>query len=106
MRMEVVYFSGQIEKFIDALQPETKSKIFRTFELLEAYGREVGMPQVKQIDADLFGIRVQGKQRARLLFVFRNTRVVVLHGFVKKTMRIPPNEIETAAGRLHLIDRV
>jgi hypothetical protein len=38
-----------VTKFIAGLKPEEQAKIARSFDLLEEYGPEIGMPHVKYL---------------------------------------------------------
>jgi phage-related protein len=101
--MQVLFINNRVEKFLDSLELHTRSKIFRLFELLEKYGQSVGMPYLKQIDRRLWELRIHGQQEVRLFATFSNQLVIILHGFIKKSMRIPWNELETARQRLKLV---
>lgn len=60
------------------------------------------LPHTKPVPGwpGLFELRVRGADDARFLFFFAAEReIVVLHGFVKKTQRIPKPELELAADR-------
>jgi phage-related protein len=50
---------------------------------------------------DLFELRVGGKDIARVLYFFRRgRRIVLLHGFVKKSQALPGRDKELALQRL------
>lgn len=92
------------EKFVRSIKKPTIAKVLRTINLLEEYGQELGMPHVKSLKAGLFELRIRGKQEIRLFFVFRNKRVIILHGFVKKSQKTPNSEIEIAKKRQGSLD--
>ena len=50
----------------------------------------------------LFGLRVQGKEGIARVFYCTLTgkRIVILHGFVKKTQKTPQKELKIAQRRL------
>lgn len=62
------------------------------------YGWPVGMPLCRSLGRGLWEVRSTLKQGriARLIFCVYDERLVVLHGFIKKTQKTPPNELETA----------
>lgn len=96
--MEVLYHD-EVKKFIKKLQKPTRSKILHSIELIESYGLKVGMPHVKKITNFLYEIRVRGFQEVRIIFAIIENKAVLIRGFVKKTNKIPQNEIETAENR-------
>jgi phage-related protein len=65
------------------------------------YGWPLGMPLVRKMAPDLWEIRCDIPDGiARVLFTVKNGRMVLLHGFVKKTQKTPDNELSTARNRL------
>ena len=60
-----------------------------------------GMPVVRKLDADLWEIRVRMKDGiARVLFTIEAKEAILLHGFIKKSQKIPADELHTAQVRL------
>jgi len=59
------------------------------------------MPLVRKMEVDLWEIRtnLSGGNIARVFFTVRNARMVLLHGFVKKSQKTPRREIELARTR-------
>jgi len=96
----VVFESGRgekiIEKFIKKLNPKTVAKIIRSIDLLEKYGTTLGMPHSKKLEMDLFELRVRGKEEIRIIYIFFDEKIYLLHAFKKKTQKIRPKEIKTA----------
>lgn len=60
-----VILSHDVDTFIDTLEKSTRSKWFRHLELLQTYGRYLGMPHARRIDASLSELRIRGKQEVR-----------------------------------------
>ena len=64
-------------------------------------GWPIGMPVVRKLDADLWEIRVRMKDGiARVLFTIEAKEAILLHGFIKKSQKIPADDLHTALGRL------
>ncbi len=101
MNIRVEY---DVEKFISKLQKPTKSKVSRYLELLEDYGFNLKMPYSKKISANLYELRIRGKQEVRIFYTINNGAVFLLHGFIKKTNKTPVREIRTALNRLNNLD--
>lgn len=65
------------------------------------YRWPVGMPLCRPLGGGLWEVRsdLPSSRIARLLFCFNKGRLVVLHGFIKKTKKAPADEMETARKR-------
>lgn len=89
--------------FIDSLSAEVQVKVFRTIELLARYGVLLKEPYTKQLKEKLRELRVidrMGKIRV-IYFAHTGRRCVLLHGFIKKTAKVPQKEIEIAEKRMN-----
>ncbi len=65
------------------------------------FGWPVGMPLARKVDDDLWEIRSHVSLGiARTFFTIFKRRIVLLHGFVKKSQKTPLNELATAKRRL------
>ena len=86
------------EEFILAQDVKMKAKLFKLLELLELKGNELREPYSKFLEDGIFEVRaIQGANITRILYFFVIGRKIILtHGFVKKTQKTPPYEIETA----------
>ncbi|PRC94830.1 type II toxin-antitoxin system RelE/ParE family toxin [Solimicrobium silvestre] len=64
-------------------------------------GWPLGMPLVRKMGAALWEVRITlpGKI-ARLLFTVVDKRMVLLHGFIKKSKTTPKDDLQTAMNRL------
>ena len=65
------------------------------------YGWPLGMPLVRNLGDGLWEVRSQlaSSRIARIIFFMRQNRIVLLHGFIKKTQKTPPDEIKLAQKR-------
>lgn len=102
----VLFISGNqkpVETFILQLQPSTRSKLKRLRFYLELHGATIGMPYVRQIMKNLYELRLKGQEEARFFFTVKQNEITILHGFKKKTNKIPRKEIETAIKRSAMI---
>ena len=58
-------------------------------------------PLSTHVDGSLFELRVGGRNIARVLYFFRKgQRIILLHGFVKKSQTLPLRHLATAQERL------
>jgi len=86
------------EEFILAQDLKMKAKLFKLLELLEAHGNELREPYSKILKDGIFEVRaIQGNNITRVLYFFVVGRKIILtHGFTKKTQKTPPSEIDKA----------
>lgn len=94
----------QLEKFIDTQSTAIKAEYYTIIEKLEKNGR-LQMPFAEKIaKTDLFAIRVINAGNIRVFYVYGlNDRVYGLHGYVKKTRKIPDKEMNKAVKILKLM---
>ena len=84
--------------FIKALEVKLQAKVFRDLELLEDRGNELRSPYSCHIDDGIFELRtIQGTNIVRNLYFFiEGRRIVITHGFYKKTQKTPSAEVQRA----------
>jgi len=98
--MEIKIFNDSVEKFIRSLEKNTIAKIIHTTELLEKFGNNLGLPHSKMVSRGIFELRINGSQNVRIFYAFSKNKAILLHGFIKKTSKIPKKEINIATKRL------
>lgn len=65
------------------------------------YGWPLGMPFIRKLEPGLWEVRSHIPDGiARVLFTVGDGVMVLLHGFVKKSQRMPPADLKTAQQRL------
>lgn len=103
MSYDVEYYelpdgSRPAEAFILAQDTKMRAKIFMALEFLEEKGPALREPFSKPLGNGIFEIRAkQGSNISRVLYFFVIGRKIILtNGFVKKTAKTPPGEIERA----------
>lgn len=91
-----------VQDFLYSLPPKLRAKAFRDIELLKDMGNELHEPYVKAMkgkkNKGLYELRIKFSNDIVRIFYFTylNNRYVLLHGFIKKTMKTPESEIELA----------
>ena len=104
-QLEVLFFQSKsgrepVREWLDKLSKQDKKRLGRDLRLLQLQW-PIGMPLVRKIEKDLWEIRTRlSSGFARTLFTISQNRVVLLHGFIKKTSKLPLVELETARQRL------
>ena len=98
--MKVKIFNEELERFIYSLEKATIAKILRTIDFLELFGNKLNLPHSKKIASGVFELRIRGVQEVRILYIFHKNEAVLLHGFLKKTDKIPLKELKLAVAKL------
>lgn len=89
-----------VREWLSSLCLDDKKIIGEDMKTVE-YGWPVGMPVCKSIGNDLYEVRsnlTDGKI-SRVIFVIEKGHMVLLHGFIKKTQKIPKKDLELAKKR-------
>jgi len=107
MAKKVIYYEDlkghkQVKEFINGFEEKTKAKILARLEFLGEHWDELRRPLVDKIDRDLYELRVQfafNNVRVIYAYMFRDY-IVLLHGLVKKTDKLPGKDILKAKKRM------
>ena len=68
------------------------------------FGWPLGMPVVPKLDKGLWEVRSRLPDRiARVIFTTGESRMVLLHGFIKKAQKTPQEDLKLAKTRLRLL---
>ncbi|MDR1701412.1 MAG: type II toxin-antitoxin system RelE/ParE family toxin [Sporomusaceae bacterium] len=86
------------KEFLESLDTKMFAKIIRVIDILRTAGTMVREPYSKHLDDGIFEIRAQsGTDISRVLYFFVvGCRIVLTHGFSKKTPKTPAKEIALA----------
>lgn len=103
-RLRVVFFKseGGAEPVREWLKSLTRSDCKTIGEDIKTvqFGWPLGMPLVRKLEIELWEVRSRLDQRiARVIFTVHDDVMVLLHGFIKKSQRIPAAELTTARRR-------
>ena len=93
--MEIVVLD-EVEMFLSSLYKKELAKTIRTIELLEEFGNDLGMPHSRYLLDGLCELRIRGKRELRVFYCFHKDKIILLHGFIKKTQKTPVKEISKA----------
>ena len=106
--MEVEFYKTEtgkevIEEFLKSLPAKDMAKVLRDIDLLAEYAPDLHEPYTKHIEGPIWELRSKFSSNIYriLYFVFKCNKLVLLHGFTKKTRKTPPSEIELAKKRLN-----
>jgi phage-related protein len=90
-----------VEDFLASLEPDARAKVVRTLELLQAQLIVPAKFWKKLAGSTLWEVRVQyaGNVYRILAATAKGNRVILLHGFQKKSQETPPQDMEIAQQR-------
>lgn len=99
---EIEFFNRRVEKDITGWPKGILADFLRTVELMIVHGSNLGEPKTKAIENGLFEIRAKGKEGIGRAFycTMKDRKIIILHGFIKKSQKTPQKELETARRRL------
>jgi phage-related protein len=104
-RLRVVFFRSAngkepVREWLLELTREERKVIGEDLKTVQ-FGWPLGMPVVRPLGDGLFEVRSNLDDRiARVIFVAADGLMVLLHAFLKKTQKTPPDELELARKRL------
>ena len=90
-----------VREWILGCDPGDRRVIGKDIKKVE-FGWPIGMPYCRPLGRGLWEVRsdISSGRIARILFCIRDGDMILLNGFVKKTQRTPPQEIELALRRM------
>ena len=96
--MYKVLLETEVVRFISKLQKSTQSKYERLRQLLIIHGPDLGMPHARAMKSRLFELRIRGREEVRLFCITNGDEALIFYGFIKKTNKIPKQELKIILG--------
>ncbi len=102
-RIPAIFFRTEaggepVREWLKTLPPEDRKRIGEDIKTVE-FGWPIGMPVCKPMGGGLYEVRTSLTRNriARVLFyVDRKSRMVLLHGFIKKARKTPDDDLSLA----------
>ena len=92
-----------VREWLKSLSREERRIIGEDIKMVQ-FGWPLGMPLVRKLAVGLWEVRSHLPGRiARVLFTTGEGRMVLLHGFIKKSQKIPSEDLELAKNRLRML---
>lgn len=90
-----------VTAFLGSLDVKTRARFRWSLEQLVIRNVQARAPLVRHLEGDLWELREESQTNIyRIIYVFAaGRRIVLLHGFQKKTQKTPARELETAHRR-------
>lgn len=108
LRLRVFFYRSEsgkepVRDWLKSLPAEEKLIIGQDIKTVQ-FGWPLGMPVVRKLDKELWEVRSSLPNRiARVIFTVSGERMVLLHGFIKKTQKTPANDLALAKQRLKML---
>ncbi|HCM96582.1 MAG: hypothetical protein A2X25_00125 [Chloroflexi bacterium GWB2_49_20] len=105
LRLKVVFFRSErgsepVREWLKSLAVDEKRIIGEDIKTVQ-FGWPVGMPIVRKLEPGLWEVRSRLVHRiARVLFTIQDDKMVLLHGFIKKSDKTPQDDLSLARQRL------
>ena len=102
MTWDIEYYNSSVETFVLDLPPGLLARYLRLTDMMLQFGSNLGMPHTRSMSDGLFELRVKGKEGIARVFYCTQVgqRIVMLHGFIKKSQKTPAKELKLARQRL------
>ena len=103
--LSVKFFRGEsgaepVRNWLKGLSPQDRKLIGEDIKTVQ-WGWPLGMPLVRPMGNGLFEIRTHLDNRiARVLFAFKDGKIILLHGFIKKASKTPKQDLDLAKERI------
>jgi len=91
-----------VDAFLDELDQKTLARFLWSIEQLRVRNLQARYPLARPVEGKIWELREESNTNIYriLYFFFTGRRIVLLHGFAKKTEKLPRRELETAQRRL------
>lgn len=95
-----------VREWLLRLDREDRKNIGKDIQKVE-FGWPIGMPYSKPLGHGLYEVRsgISDKCIARVIFCIKNNKMILLHGFVKKSQKIPQIDLDLAKKRKREVEQ-
>ena len=102
MNWTITYFSESVQHEILAMPAGFLGRYLRYSDRMEVFGPDLGLPHTRAMGEGLFELRLKSAEGIARVFysTMVDRKIVVLHQFIKKTVKTPPRELKTAQRRM------
>lgn len=102
MEWEIVYYSEDLQRAILEFPAGIQARYVHLTQRILNFGPNLGMPHSRAMGQGLFELRLKSKEGIGLVFYCNlpDQRVMMLHAFVKKSVKTPTKELNIARDRM------
>jgi len=107
-RLQVVFYKSNsgtepVRNWLKKLDKEDRRIVGEDIKTVQ-FGWPIGMPLVRKLEKGLWEVRIQLNGRiARILFTVHTELMVLLHGFIKKSQKLPAKDLKIAKQRMAIL---
>jgi len=106
LKLKVEFFKTSngkepVKEWLNEFSKDDKLEIGSDIKAVQKGYPLVGMPLVESLGRGLYQVRshISQKRITRIIFYVENGKMILLHGFIKKTRKTPQNELDLAYKR-------
>ena len=98
----ISYYDEKVQSEIAAFPKSLRTRYFLLADRMKIYGPNLGEPHTKGLGDGLFELRLKGAEGiARVCYcTLIGRRIVMLHGFVKKSNKMPRSDLNVARSQM------
>lgn len=93
-----------VRDFLKSLESEDKKSVGADIMSVEM-SWPIGYPRVRKLDTDLWEVRtnISDNRICRILFTISGKKMILLHGFIKKSQKTPKDDLDLGKKRKGLV---
>ena len=93
-----------VRDFLKSLEIEDKKSVGADIMAVEM-SWPIGYPRVRKLDTDLWEVRtnISDNRICRVLFTISGKKMILLHGFIKKSQKTPKDDLDLGKKRRNLV---
>ena len=102
MKWTIEYYSQTVQDWVGKMPIGIRAAYAKLTGLLAEFGMDLRLPHSRAMGDGLFELRPKGKEGIARVFycTLVGKRIMVLHGFIKKTQETPRKELDIAIRRM------
>lgn len=104
-KIQAVFFKSMqnnepVRDFLKSFEPEDKKSVGADIMAVEMLW-PIGYPRVRKLDTDLWEVRsnISDNRICRILFTISENKMILLHGFIKKSQKTPKDDLDLGKKR-------
>ena len=102
MRWDIRYHDEKLQAQVLALPAGILARYIHCTDRMVTFGPELGMPHTRAMSGGLFELRLKSREGIARIFYCTvvDRKIIMLHQFIKKTEKTPPEELRIARERI------
>ena len=101
------YYDTKLERLLLRLPEGLLARYLHLTDLMIAFGANLGMPHTRAMGNGLYELRLKSREGIARVFYCTvvERRIIMLHGYTKKSQKTPQRELQIARRRMREITR-